>query len=699
MNEPLRDSFTEEIPLDALDVNHKSKKESAMDDETNQRLLENINEEDRRPNTNQEANTQDYDFDSNNGDDEYLDDYIFDHSTKGRIKRFLYRLWNGPTQPVDDPAPRIHILMPWEEIPDRIKKNIPRKIRILALILYFLLWFGLCYNILIPYFSHPPQSSNNQDPPILALSCESSNSFWRGKNAACGLNGELCPSIDSGKDVLFRCPALCDRGSWVYSLAPIGDQRVRYRGYFVGGGEYHDEKNNQLSHPYRADSFPCGAGVHAGLISPFFGGCARVSFDSKSQSSFPSTKGNYGVSDSIDFNSFFPNSYFFKTLKLQKDEFFSHCYDPRLLILIVNIILGIPIVYLASGCVMYWAINIVGFWTICLATDPPVTVDAMDPETYSHLLSIGLERFLPTCFILYVLWHTSSKRTFDTFPEESNMKHSPLTRLFLWYPLFWLGVLNNISFDRLPVDRLTIEDLKRQPGGFLAVGSIIFTILTCAIIQAYKIWLSGRFKKYINIYFTFIFSLIIISQLPGLTLRIHHYILAMLLIPGCATRGRTAIMFQGILFGLFLSGVSRWGLAAIAETATSLNRDDPSGKILPPELLEFNKDSGILSWANIPSDKQKYTLISLLINDIERYVADKVDSVNIKELFTNSQLMTDMINAAMTKNEIKDEQGSFLIFLRIGRKIPDSNVYSDFSNAAILKWPSGEFIPPKPGVT
>ena len=33
----------------------------------------------------------------------------------------------------------------------------------------------------------------------------------------------------------------------------------------------------------------------------------------------------------------------------------------------------------------------------------------------------------------------------------------------------------------------------------------------------------------------------------------------MLLIPGCATRGRTALMFQGILLGLFLSGAARWG--------------------------------------------------------------------------------------------------------------------------------------------
>lgn len=696
------EDIPEEIPLQPIDELNSTVSSANM------RHGENLEEEREYLNCEDSLNGSNIGPSDEEEDLTSLDDYIFDNSAKAKWIRFWYLLWNGPAEPRDDPPPQINVLLKFEEFPSKISRRYSKKLRVAALICYLLLWFTLCYNILIPYFTHIPSSNNDSHTPVVSLSCSSSSLFWRGKNGACGLNGELCPSIsDQEQDVIFRCPALCDRGSWVFSLVPIGDQRIKYRGYFVGGGDQVKNKieDDQLSNPYRADSFPCGAGVHAGQISPFFGGCARVSYRSKDQTSFDSTKGHYGVSDSISFNSFFPSSYFFKSLAgKDQNEHFSHCYDPRIIILILNIVLGLPIVYFGSGAVIFWTINIIGFWTICLATDPPVSVDALDPETYSNLISIGLERFLPSCFILYVLWHSSVKRTFDYKDDE---KQSPLTKIILWYPLFWLGVLNNITFDRLPVDRLTMHDLKEQPGALLAVGSIISTILICAFIQAYKIWLSGRFKKYLSIYLSFILGLVLISNLPGLTLRIHHYILAMLLIPGCSTRGRTAIAFQGILLGLFLSGSSRWGLAAIAETARSLARDDPTGKVLPPTFTGFNTETGELTWLNSlsgaksPIDEKlsaKYSEISLLINDIERYVSDKVQSVNLNSLIESTEALNSMIKSSLQSN-LRDHDGNIPMYVRIGKKIPGSHIYSDFTNAAILKWPSGEFTPPKPGVT
>ena len=70
--------------------------------------------------------------------------------------------------------------------------------------------------------------------------------------------------------------------------------------------------DNQITNPYRADSYPCGAGVHAGVISPFWGGCARMSYESGEQSYFKASKGYYGVSDSIEFSSFSSSLLFLK---------------------------------------------------------------------------------------------------------------------------------------------------------------------------------------------------------------------------------------------------------------------------------------------------------------------------------------------------------------------------------------------------
>ncbi|RLV95956.1 Uncharacterized protein JA1_000590 [Spathaspora sp. JA1] len=643
-------------------------------------------------------NTKPMDSEEGIDDEESLEPILFRRprpGIRGKITRFVRGIWDGPANPVDEPAPPITSLLVVEEFPGKLQKKYTFNIRVCALIFYLTFWVGMFYSTITPYLNTPPYLTNS-NVSIIPLSCTSSSVFWKGKNGACGLDGEFCPEFSS-EEVVFRCPALCDR-AWTYSLLPIGDQRIKHRGYFIGGGRVNEPDSDQLTNPYRADSYPCGSAVHAGIISPFFGGCARVSYKSQEQAFFKSEPGYYGVDDSIEFGSFFKFSFYFKRLMSGVvDGSFQHCYDPRLYILVMNFIMGLPVVYLASGAVTYWTISTVGFWTHCLATDPPVTVDPNDPETLSYLISVSLERFLPTCFILYVLWHFSVKRTLST----TESKPSPLTRVLLWYPLFWIGLLNNMTFDRLPVDRLTWSDLQEQSGSILALAFIVSCISLGTVIQAYKIWLSGRFKKYLLIYSMFIFGLLVLAQLPGLSLRIHHYILAMVLIPGCSTRGRTAYMFQGILLGLFLSGAARWGLAAIAETVISLKRDDPRGTLIPPEFLGFNNVTGVLNWKssipdefNSPSNLyEKFSSVSLLVNDIEQYVGNQTDSVNLRQLFENSTSLTKQIAKAVREG-IKDTSGNIMIYLRIGRKIPNTQVYSDFSNAGILKWPSGEFTLP-----
>ena len=150
------------------------------------------------------------------------------------------------------------------------------------------------------------------------------------------------------------------------------------------------------------------------------------------------------------------------------------------------------------------------------------------------------------------------------------------------------------------------------------------------------------------------------------------------------------------------------GLAAIVETADSLRRDDPRGNIIPPILTGYNDTTGTLEWTNIPPQLEltkiksklyeKYSSISLLVNDIERFVGDKAKRINLKELLTSSDDLTEEIKRALVDG-MKDENGDILIYLRIGRKIPNTHHYSDFSNAAILKWPSGQLKLPLPGIT
>lgn len=655
--------------------------------------------------------------------DLFAPQWAYRASRKDRIKRFFMAVWEGPAAPYDAPPPPLRCLEFIEDLPQKFRLKTSYWTRSILLTIYLILWTSLWSKILLPYLSEIPYVGEDKQK-VISLTCGQANHFWKGKNAACGLDAQYCPSIDAHSDVIFRCPALCDRGSWLYSLRAVGDQIIKYRGYFIGGGERKDGED-ALSYPYRADSFPCGAAVHSGVVSPFFGGCARISYSSGSQSSFMDTPGHYGVSDSVGFNSFFPYLYFFKALAAHA----TLCYDPRFLVLFLNVLLGLPVVFLGSGAAFFWIMSVVGFWTISLATDPPVLVEPQHPESFYQLISLSLERFLPTCFVLFFLWKVSIMRTFgclngysqlsdtlqedddsitgeDFIPDHQHAKYSSLSRLILWYPFFWLGVLNNISFDRLPVDRLTWHDLQVQPGALVTVMVVGSIVVFCIVAQAYYVWLLGRFWKLLLVYGLMFASLFVFANIPGLSLRVHHYIFALMFIPGCSTRGRTAYVFQGILLGLFLSGVARWGFASIAETDLSLLRGEPTGNISPPTFDSVHE--GTLYWKeDIPErtdtattrELEKYTGISLLVNDVERYRGTNEGSLNLKVLFEDDTDLKALMDKSLQSDDGKDSNDEITIYLRMAKFNPDGHKYGDYNRASILKYPSFNFTQAPPGIT
>lgn len=575
----------------------------------------------------------------------------------------FWKLLDGPENPRDDP-PQIthHYIKQFEYIPSRIAKDFPLKIRAPILAVYLFLWFLIFRQVALGYLRDPPSAD------ISSFSCRAS--LWKGKNDACGTSAHLCLQ-EKGSEVTFRCPALCDRDSWTYSSIPVGSSSIKYRGFFVGGGS--STESQFLSHPYRADSFLCGAAMHAGIISPWLGGCAKIKYTG-AQTNFPSSEGPYGPS--IPFDSFFPSSFAFE----QIEGHITNCRDPRVPLVAINILLGIPVMYFCSGAVAFIVVTLSGFWSIVLSFDPPVAVDPWHRESLAALVSLSLERFLPMCFMLYVLWRFAVRITLSD--PKDNVQPSPLSKTLIWYPLYWVGVLNNVTFDRLPMDRLTIKDLREQPGAITTIVCVVATIVTCALVQAFKIWQAGKFKKYLLLYATFIVAIIVLASLDGLTLRIHHYILALLLIPGTATRGFSAMLFQGVLLGLFINGVARWGLASIDETRMALLRDDPSGDIPTPHFIGF--DNNTLSWNSTGTDAE----YSLLVNDIEQYRGNQT-SVDLVGL----------LDGEMPEIVTQDgkENGNVTLYVRVAQL--ERGTRGDYTRAGVISLPYGSWTEPEEGLT
>lgn len=131
--------------------------------------------------------------------------------------------------------------------------------------------------------------------------------------------------------------------------------------------------------------------------------------------------------------------------------------------------------------------------------------------------------------------------------------------------------------------------------------------------------------RYLAIYGIFVGSLIVMLIMPGLNLRIHHYILGLLLLPGTAFQNRPSLIYQGLLLGLFINGVARWGFASILETSEALLQGDHKGTLLPAvSALAIEGTRNItFGFGQLPVwDDRKglgYQGVSVLVNDVERF--------------------------------------------------------------------------------
>jgi hypothetical protein len=251
------------------------------------------------------------------------------------------------------------------------------------------------------------------------------------------------------------------------------------------------------------------------------------------------------------------------------------------------------------------------FFHVALASDPPSMTD------YYAIMSTALGRFLPAAFCAFVIYKYCVKRTLKGL-------HAQFEKTVLWLGACWVGAFNNYTFDKIPIERLTPSDLK-QPGAIPALITIVLIIFFIALGQAWALRIEGRMPQYLALYCTFIGCLLLLVAVPKMNVRIHHYILALLLLPGTSMQNRPSLLYQGLLVGLFINGIARWGFDSILQTPFELRGDGKLESLLPivlPPIIHNNFGSSIAAnitfkWA-LPLP-QHYDGVSVLVNDVERF--------------------------------------------------------------------------------
>jgi hypothetical protein len=424
--------------------------------------------------------------------------------------------------------------------------------------------------------------------------------FWNDRND-CGMNGDLCRPFGNAT-MPFRCPASCRR---VQLLNPhaVGDQQVTYRPLVIGGPT--DEEQSLENTYYRGDSFICGAAIHAGFIGDSSGGCGVVAQIGE-KTNFPSVNRKHITS--IGFDSYFPKSFTF----LPGTQ--AQCRDLRWPLFGVSLFFTIMLSLFTTSPAVFFTSAFIGiFFHVALASDPP------DMTDYHAIISIALEHLLPAGFCMYAVYYFAVKRTLSGLEAQ-------VEKTILWLGGCWIGALNNYTFDNIPLERLTPHDIQNQPGAIPALITVVLCLFSIALGQVWAFRVEGRLPKYLAIYGILVGGVLALVAIPNMNVRIHHYILGLLLVSGTAMQNRPSLLWQGILIGLFINGVARWGFSSILETPDAIRGDAPSGSLLPLITAPIIRNNFGLAdiMPNITFDfdmpfPTDYDGLSILVNDVERY--------------------------------------------------------------------------------
>ncbi|TKA76392.1 hypothetical protein B0A55_05260 [Friedmanniomyces simplex] len=513
-----------------------------------------------------------------------------------------------------------------------LERYAPKTIHRLAMLVpLYLFWLLIITFVVRQSRSLPPVPG--YDPPVY-LSCAAR--YWKEGN--CGLDGYLCQPF-ANASFAFRCPADC-LGTQVLNPYAVGDQEIVYQPLVIGGPTIEQQSGPKSPYDgdvvadaiYRADSFICASAIHAGLLQDVEGGCGVLTLTGE-RSSFTSSDRS-GI-NSIGFDSYFPKSFGFKAGSK------TACKDLRWPGLVVSVFSTVALsLFTTSPTVFFWT-NFTGlFFHVALVSDPP-TLNADSLPNMYQLVGIAAGRFLPATFAAWVIYRYVVLRSLRGLTAQ-------VEKTVLWLGPAWIGALNNYTFDKLPIQRLTPHDIIAQPGAIPTLVAIVLIISGIAIGQAWAFWVEGRLAKYVLLYSLLALGIFCAIAIPGLELRIHHYILALLLLPGTSLQNRPSLVYQGLLVGLFISGVARWGFASILQTPGELLQDGQQGSILPDvAVLTAGVNNITFSLGHLPIYDPKtavtYYGISALVNDVERFrgPGDDIGNGNLTWTWNRHTLLED----------------------------------------------------------
>jgi hypothetical protein len=444
------------------------------------------------------------------------------------------------------------------------------------------------------------------------------------------------------------CPSGCSNfRKWGYSF--VGSRAWQYVPYVIGNGTY------------RGDSWICQSAIHDGVIGSL-GGPVSVKINSNSTTLAYKSAIRNGLS-SIPMNSTFPVD--FTVSKVEESCWY--CHDWLVVTTLVTMLYFAILPFVSTKSLFFYGFcSWIYIYWISFSPDTGRT----DKQQY-------LASLIPFASLVYILYTNVYEYV---LPEPSML---PLETLFL----FCTGTLAGLFFDYVsnllpPLPALSFGPNMLRNG----LVSFLLSIIGLLVVLLVAVYLMFQHRKYGSLKDVLKFYMVVIPVYSfssfvfvDLVVHVHHYILALLVIPLTRLKSLPCLLISGFFLGWFSQGAIKFGFDAPFDTQQIAHREGG-----------FTLNSPTIQWSIEPSK---------IINNTVSWVYPLTDSLNVTDLDDNLLEKTGIGFYSLFMNDYevyRGKQASFSIpltrngFFRVAL-VSFGGATLDFSSIAEIDFITGNF--------